>query len=548
MLENSNVSDWLTLQNPFSRISKQVISSPILRKEKGAPEYIIGHVSGRLIDISRVITNEQSAIFLVGTPNIGKSTLIRYLQNNPSAEWSWRDELVDLQGQLNLGDIHFVQIDLTPLEGIENSDDLFSSFVTQCTKALFDVFKPELRTLSKQYDLKELRSLLRVINREIPGARYFFILDSVERLGYGMPKPELGDTKAQTPQERGLALLDRCNAIRTLVDLIDEFSVFCVILSIESLPRPKIDDQFHHISLDLARFTTMTLQAFTWEDTVKLLSQEPENFGGKWSKMFKALGGRYIFSQSEQDWLLQQAGTHPYLLHQYCLYTFRFKQEYASIHNTWSELHDREKNQLSESINENLSPFLAHIWQRLEEVLNNSGQSTNDKFYEFMGLLKHKRATDEIDPSIWYDLGYELRYILYSEGIVRYDRLQPIHFPGLTLSRYLVQKANNLQSVLPVPIAGRYLTVNPPEEQSVVVSLSELEYRLLKTLIQHPERCKEEELMKGTWGMIIDRPRFTQRMHQLRRKLKEQGIRVEIIENSYGGFYSLKHPEWLKLE
>ncbi len=502
MLENSKMFDWLILQNPFSKISKQVILAPTLRKDKVTSEDIIAHVSGRRIDITRIIMNEQSAIFLVGTPNIGKSTLIRYLQNHPDIEWSWRDELADLQGQVNLEDIHFVQIDLTPLEGIEKSDDLFALFVKQCTKALYDVYQPDPRAYTQQYDLKEL------------------------------------------------ALLDRCSAIRTLVELIDEFAVFGVILSIESLPRPKIDDQFHHVSLDLARFTTMTLQTFTWEDTIKMLSQEPENFGASWANMFKALGGRYIFSRPEQEWLRQQAGTHPYLLHQFCLYTFRFKQEYASILGHWPELQEREKTQLSESINESLSPFLAHIWQRLEEVINKSEQKTKDSFYEFIGLLEHKRAEDEIDPTFWYELGPELRYILYSEGIVRYDRLQPIHFPGYTLSRYLIQKANSAQNTLPAPTTGRYLTISRPGEQSVVVSLSELEYRLLKTLAQHPERCTEHELMKGVWGKLIERPVFSQRMHQLRKKLlKEQGkgIGTEIIENSYGGFYSLKHPEWVNL-
>ena len=102
MLENYNSFDWLTLQNPFSKISKQVIHAPTVRKEKVTSENIIGRVSGRHRDITRIIMNEQSAIFLVGTPNIGKSTLIRYLQTRPEAEWSWRDELADLHGQLNL--------------------------------------------------------------------------------------------------------------------------------------------------------------------------------------------------------------------------------------------------------------------------------------------------------------------------------------------------------------------------------------------------------------------------------------------------------------
>src|SRR5690349_1211591 len=98
MLENSHLLDWLTLQNPFSKISKRVILAPTISKEKITSEVIIGRISGRSTDITRIIMNEQSAIFLVGTPNIGKSTLIRYLQEQPITEWSWRDELGDFPG------------------------------------------------------------------------------------------------------------------------------------------------------------------------------------------------------------------------------------------------------------------------------------------------------------------------------------------------------------------------------------------------------------------------------------------------------------------
>src|SRR6266487_6083218 len=175
--------DWLTLPNPFSKISKQVILAPTVRKEEVTSEDIIGRVSGRRIDITRIIMNEQSAIFLVGTPNIGKSTLIRYLQEHPKTEWSWRDELAELQGQLNLEDFHFVQIDLTPLEGIEKSDELYALFVQQCTKSLYYAHQQDPQSFPGQYDLKELRRLLRAISRETPGARYFLVLDTVERLG-----------------------------------------------------------------------------------------------------------------------------------------------------------------------------------------------------------------------------------------------------------------------------------------------------------------------------------------------------------------------------
>ena len=496
--------------------------------------------------------NEQSAIFLVGTPHIGKSTLIRYLQQPSDTGWSWRNELADLGNQLNLDNIHFVQIDLAPLEGIEEPNELLALFVSQCMRALSHALLQDEQLSSPNADLKALRSLLRSISRETLDARYFVMLDSIERLGMPGQQPRLlVGSKAQTPQEQGLALLDRCNAIRTLVELIDEFTAFGVILSVESLPRPRVDDQFHHVSLDLARFTTMILQAFTWDDTADFLAQEPENFGANWARMFKTLGGNDVFSRSEQVWLLQQAGTHPYLLQQLCSRMFRFKQEYASIHSTWPELQARERLQLIELINESLSAFLAHTWQRLQEALEKNSQETKSKFYEFISSLAYKQADNEIDSTDWYELGSELRYILYSEGIVRYDRLQPVHFPGAILSEYLVQKAKGdaeSASVSPPSTMGHSLTISRPGERPVLVSLSELEYRLFKALLQHPERCKEDELMQRAWGRLIEKPTFTQRMHQLRKKLKEQGVGTEIIENSYGGFYSLNHPEWLHLE
>lgn len=545
---------WQILPNPFAKISKQAMFTSTAGKDTDLSIPIIGRVSGRRTDVAQMIMNEQSAIFLVGAPSIGKSTLIRYLQQPPDAEWSWRNELTDLRDQLQLSNIHFEQIDLAPLEGIEDRSELLASFIRECTKALYRAYQPSEQPSFAPSDLKGLRGLLRTISRETPDARYFVMLDAVERLGVpGMPSFSLGATKAETPQERGLALLDRCGAIRTLVDLIDEFTIFGVILSVESLPRPKIDDQFHHISLDLARFTTMTLQAFTWGDTAEFLAQEPENFGTNWANMFKALGGSHIFSRSEQAWLRHQAGTHPYLLQQYCHHAFRFKQEYASIHRTWPELQERDKIQLIELINESLSTFLAHIWQRLQQGIEKSSEETRSRFHEFISSLAYKCADDEIDPTDWYELGPELRYILYSEGLVRYDRLQPVHFPGSILCQYLTQEAkeskeSSKQAISLLPTTGRNLTISRPGDQAVVVSLSELEYRLLKTLLQHPERCKDEELMKGAWGRIIERPAFTQRMFQLRKKFKDHCGGMEVIENRYGGLYSIDHPEWFRLE
>ena len=90
--------------------------------------------------------------------------------------------------------------------------------------------------------------------------------------------------------------VDDCGAFRLLVDLLDEFQQFGVILSIESLPLPKIGDQFTHVSADLARFGTLPLQTFTWDDTMDFLAQEPESFGANWASMFRKAGGNILFS------------------------------------------------------------------------------------------------------------------------------------------------------------------------------------------------------------------------------------------------------------
>jgi len=526
---------WSMLHNPFQRISELADGIAI-------------QVSGRRTDIREIVTGGQSAIILSGAPRIGKTTLMRYLQQSPAAEWSWRNELQDLRETYNLDDIHFVQIDLTPLEGIENVDDLLSPFVAQCTLALQSVHQDEETGYSGR---KGLRDLLRRMTRERPNARFFVMLDTIERL----QEPDMPSLKiisrAQNPQERGLALLDDCGAFRLLVDLLDEFRQFGVILSIESLPLPKISDQFTHVSADLARFGTLPLQTFTWNDTMQFLGQEPESFGANWADMFRKAGGNVLFSEAEQTWLYEQAGAHPYLLQQFCFQMFHLKREHAMRYGTWTELQKHDKDQLVERINERVSTFLDRTWKRVKKALDISSPETRSTFYKFIAQVKHRHAIEEIEPEIWDQLGSEVRYILYGEGIVRYDPLRPVYYPGSVLLNYLSQKAQEYSgqaAFLPQPaLSSRELLIMMPEKEPERLSLSELEYRLIRTLLEHPKRCSEEELMKAAWGRLIDRPVFTQRMHHLRKKLREAFEGEEIVENRYGGIYLLNHAEWLRL-
>ncbi len=438
MFETPFERDWKTLRNPFQG-----------KPETG--EMITSRVSGRKADIEEIISEGQSAIILAGAPHIGKTSLIRYLLRPATAQWSWRNELEDLRPYLKLDEVSFTQIDLSQLEGATDADDLLMPFIAQCIAALQSAWPFVAGTFS---GLKGLRELLRHMTREYPDARYFVVLDSIERLqGPGMPSLKKS-TRAQTPQEHGLALLDDCGAFRVLVDLLDEFSQFGVILSIESLPLPQISNQFTHVSADLARFRTMTLQTFTRKDTLSFLSQDAESFGEEWARQFKEAGGNALFSPDMRQWLYEKAGTHPYLLQQFCFHTFHFMRQYALRRGSWSDLQTTECDQLNEYVNERISTFLDRTWKRVQASLVVSSQETREKFYDFIAKSKGKSAGEEIDPAIWHQLGLELRYILYSEGIVRSDPLQPIYYPGTVLLNYLAQKAQEQDkptTAMPLP-------------------------------------------------------------------------------------------------
>ncbi len=143
MWSNSGDQAWRMLQNPFPNIPKRPLVLSSLERETDLSEAVTSHVSGRSTDIASIIMGAQSAIILAGAPNIGKSALIRYLQSPPNSGWSWRDELTGLRDQLRLNNIHFVQIDLRPLEEIKNFKDLYGAFVKQCAVAVQSVYQPD---------------------------------------------------------------------------------------------------------------------------------------------------------------------------------------------------------------------------------------------------------------------------------------------------------------------------------------------------------------------------------------------------------------------
>jgi hypothetical protein len=526
-----DMSRWRMLPNPFFYHDTNVNSG------------IIGQISGRSRDIVTIIYNDQNAIILSGAPRIGKSALLRYLQTplQPQA-YSWRQEnaVVRLLDQKMLNSTYFVQIDLVPVENVYQEADqkeVYTRFLQQCGKALQRAYA--VKNQAPPADLRDLREFLRCREQERPEMRCFVMLDNIDRLGLDT---SLQDTTKKTPQERGIALLDSCGALRALAGLIEEFRNFGVILSLESLPRSRVDAQFTHVSADLAHFATTTLQIFTRDDTSAFLNQAPEEYGSTWSQQFKELAGETIFSPAEQTWIYAQAGSHPYILQQFCLHTFSFKQLRAEQHDQWQDLEEESRPALVEHVKGQIVTFLKHLWKRLHIALSLVSQDTRDTFFKFITSLAEKQPGDAIPAQLWNELGPEIQYILYNEGIVRYDPFQPVYTPGALLRDYLLQKIAETDSI---KVRTPRLIIKFPEKPGEPMVLSDLEYRLLKTLQQYPKRCPENELMRAGWNRIIEGKTFTQRMYQLRKKLKGES-NIDVITNQYGGFYSLTHPEWLQ--
>jgi hypothetical protein len=523
---------WRMLPNPFS------YHDTTMRKG------IIGHVSGRSRDIVNIIYNDQSALILSGAPRIGKSALLRYLQTPPQPQgYSWRQEpaIVSLLDQKTLATTHFVQIDLVPVESVYQGADqkeVYARFLQQCGEALQRAYN--IQGQPTPTDLKGLREFLRRREQERSEIRCFVILDNIDRLGLDAFLQDT--TSAQTPQERGIALLNACGAIRALTGLIEEFRSFGVILSLESLPRVSVDAQFTHVSADLAHFATTTLQVFSRDDTAAFLSQQPDEYGSEWSQHFKEVAGETVFSPAEQTWIYVQAGSHPYILQQFCLHAFSFKQLRAEQHNQWQDLEEEARPALAEHVKGQIITFLKHLWDRLQTALSPVSPATRDAFFSFITSLAERRPGDAISTQVWNELRPEIQYILSNEGIVRYDPFQPVYAPGALLRDYLLQKIAEMDAI---KIRTPRLIINFPEQSGEPMLLSDLEYRLMKTLQQYPKRCPENELMRAGWNKIIEGKTFTQRMYQLRKKLKGEG-NIDVITNQYGGFYSLPHPEWLQ--
>ncbi len=562
----------LTFPNPFV--------------QSGPDEGIIGQISGRANDIIQIITGSQNAIILSGASRIGKTTLVRYLCNK--RYWPWRKELerLGVADFLMLEDVYFVQVHIRPLNEqnianvMKNPETLLVPFIQECYSALSDVLLPTSNAshitniVQQEYSLQEWYDMLHTLLFENENKRFFVVLDALDRLALSqLDFSGIAKTSAETKNEQGLAVLDKAGVIRLLVDLIDTHGNFGAILSLESLPRTRKTEQLSQVSADLARFAFTMLQIFPMEEAQRILSQPPEAFGEKWASDFRKLreqvsidrtlipaSEEQIFTREEQAWLLEQAGTHPYLLQQCCLQLFYYKQEYinASIGTKdniarWpvvikaadSQEEQQHLTALKEAMDEPFNTFFSGLWKRLQEALKHSSAETRMQFYEFVEFLRVHETEMILPLNQWTRWNAETRYLLYAEGIVRYEVFKMIYLPGRLLRNYLIQQVKVVNTG---QTKGYWVTIDRPGVQEEQVSLSDLEYRLLKTLLQNSKRCSEDELMKGAWDQVTERSTFMQRMHHLRKKLKERTGDQDLIVNHYGGQYSLTHPEWLHLE
>ncbi len=201
---------------------------------------------------------------------------------------------------------------------------------------------------------------------------------------------------------------------------------------------------------------------------------------------------------------IEQAGTHPYLLKQLCFLAFQIKQQNAIKRGSWIELESLEKQQLIELMNEHVSAYFGRTWRRIDQALQDSGQEAKDQFYEFIRASDKWRSFNGSEQELWEQFDEELHYILRSEGIVRSDPLMPVEYPGTLIRLYLEQRVREQEgppAVRPsMPSNQKELLVTLPGQSPTSIALSDIEYRLVKILLDNPKRCNEDTVDAGRMG------------------------------------------------
>lgn len=245
------------------------------------------------------------------------------------------------------------------------------------------------------------------------------------------------------------------------------------------------------------------------------------------------------FTAEEVKWIIEIAGTHPYLLNLLGILIRNQKQEQHMFTLSASELRKVEENALNQ-----LKPFINNIGKRLSDL----------KDYKALELVNTLASSPEHAITI-DSVSDDLARILEGEGLIQKIASQWV-MPSSLMRKLLLEQLKygnkSFANSLGVPVTDHTFAVQV-DGISQTIELTEIETKVLAMLINaSPDQLiTRDDLLEGIWGSssskeLSDQQKLSQRIKMLRNKLRPV-LNENPIENVYGEGYRLIKPERFKL-
>lgn len=245
------------------------------------------------------------------------------------------------------------------------------------------------------------------------------------------------------------------------------------------------------------------------------------------------------FSEEEIDWILDVAGTHPYLLNLLAILVREQKriQQRPLTTKDYSEVKGNAANQVKQLMN--------NIWKRLSELKDYRDLQAPDLAFTIASSASHAIAIDNVSE--------ELVRILEGEGLVQKSNAHLVMLSGLLRELLIEYKRENIKSLVNtgyVQISPNTLVVRT-DGVSQFVELTDKETRIMEMLLNAApdELITSEDFLEKIWGPShsANQQILSQRLKSLRNKLKPI-LNENPIENVYGTGYRLIKPERFGLQ
>lgn len=478
-----------------------------------SPNYFVG----RQEQIYRILHNglisqTSNLLNLQGPQKIGRTSLlyfIQFLAQNEGANTNYASLFKESRNKLKLLCLY---IDLRFLSN-GSPEEIKNHFIKLLAKAFYEQTKMKTQETT----------FFRLMEDMSDNSRYRYLL-FIDRAEY---------------------LLDQQiheNIKDTLGVLNDGLPNFGILLSFGASGGLSAQDVIHRtaeIDQSIASISSL-MNLVRYDINIGLLlPEEAEQFLGDKEPTTFSQQTLAPFTSEEVRWIIEIAGTHPYLLNLLGILIRNQKQEQGMTTLSTLELKKVEADALNQ-----LKPFINNIWKRLSDLKD---RRALELAYTLASSPEHAITIDS--------MSIDVARILEGEGLIQKEASCWI-MPSSLMRKLLLEqvKYENISSThsFDVPVSDHLLMIQV-DGVSQTIELTDIETKVLAMLIHaNPDQLiTSNDLFKGIWGPsskkeLSDQQKLSQRLKTLRNKLRLV-LNENPIENVYGEGYRLVKPERFKL-